>query len=535
MAAGSGGPGGMRKGNGVEFLREMFRGIASAWSRLSLSARVNIVMAGAATAILIGVAAYTGARTEYVTLASGLEPEQANTIIDLLQANAVDYSVSDDNRTIKVPLPDRGNVQLMLAENNVPLGQKNLPGFELFQTNELMSNQWLQDVKYMRAIQGELQQQLNAIDFIDYSYVLIRESKEELFASEQKPSEASVTLKLNRPVSKQEIKGIINMVAAAGGPSLAANNITLTTTEGQVLHIPASSEFASIANSKLEHVADLERYQEQRIMASLNELGVRGTVRVSAQVDFQTKSITDEKVTEGAELSTLSTETSNSSIEAGQAGAPGAFANVPEGNATPGQGTTEESTSEELANFEPSRTTTETKSDPGDVVKYTVALVVESDRETATDAAGQTTETVVPLTEERRKFYEDLALGAVGSGKEETVVTVSDFPFEIARMAEASAQEQATAVGRTEVVGMAWTVGQIVLILIGFVFVRLFIRRAIEGPEDLVVEEEVAPIPEATREDIRRSDVAGEVSRLSRDEPDMVVAVLRAWLIEEEE
>lgn len=525
----------MRKGNGVEFLRELFRGLSGAWARLSLSARVNIVMAGVATALLIGVAAYTGARTEYVTLASGLEPDQANKIIDLLQTNAVSYSISGDNRTIKVPLPDRGNVQLLLAENDVAVGQKNLPGFELFQNNELMSNQWLQDVKFMRAVQGELQKQLNAIDFIDYSYVLIRESKEELFASEQKPSEASVTLKLTRPISKQEVKGIINMVAAAGGPSLSANNITLTTTEGQVLHIPPSSEYASIASSKLEHVADLERYQEKRIMDSLNELGVRGTVRVSAQVDFQSKMIKDEKVAEGAELSTLSTETKNSSIEASQQGAPGAFANVPEGNATPGQGTTEESTSEELSNFEPSRTTTETKSEPGDVLKYTVALVVESDRETTTNADGTTVETPVPMTEERRKFYENLVLGAVGSGKESTVVTVDDFPFEVARMAEASAQQQAAAVGRTEVVGMAWTIGQIVLILIGFVFVRLFIRRAIEGPEDLIVEEEVAPIPEATREDIRRSDVAGEVSRLSHDEPDMVVAVLRAWLIEEEE
>ena len=525
----------MRKGNDVEFWRDIWRGIGGAWTQLSLSARVNIVMAGAATALLIGVAAYTGARTEYVTLASGLDPEQANKIIDMLQTNTVDYTVSEDNRAIKVPLPERGNVQLLLAENDVAIGRKNLPGFELFQTNELMSNQWLQDVKYMRAIQGELQQQLNAIDFIDYSYVLIREAREELFASDQRPSEASVTLQLSRPITKQEVKGIINMVAAAGGPSLNATNISLMTTDGQVLHLPPDSEFASLANSKLEHVAELERYQEKRIMDSLTTLGVRGTVRVSAQVDFQSKTITDEKVAEGAELSTLSTETKNSSIEATQQAAPGAFANVPEGNATPGQGTTEESTSEELSNFEPSRTTTETRSDPGDVLKYTVALVVESDRQTTTDANGQTTEAPAPMTEERRKFYEDLVLGAVGSGKEATVVTVNDFPFEIARMAEVSAQEQAAAVGRSEMVGMAWTAAQILLILVGFMFVRMFIRRAIEGPEDLVEEEEVAPIPEATREDIRRSDVANEISRLSRDEPEMVVAVLRAWLIEEEE
>lgn len=525
----------MRKGNGVEFFREIINGSRRAWVQLSLSARVNIVFAGIAAILIVAVAAYVGARTEYVTLASGLSAEQVNKIVDVLDANAVDYQITDNNSVIKVPLPNRGDVQLMLAENDVAIGQKNLPGFELFQTNDLMSNQWLQDVKYVRAVQGELQKQLNALDFVEYSYVLIRESKEQLFASDQKPSEAAVTLKLKRPVSKSEIKGIVNLVAAAGGPTLSASNITLTSTDGQVLHMPPESEYASIANSKLEHVAEIEKRQEDRIMTALRELGVRGTVRVSAQVDFQTKRIKDEKVSEGTELSTLSTTTKNSSQEAAPQGSSGSFANVPEGVATPGKGTTEESTSEDLTNFEPSRTLTETTTEPGDVVKYTVALVVESDRAKTTDASGATTEQVTPMSEERKTFYKNLVIGAVGDGKEPTVVTVDDFPFEVARLAEAEAVQTATNATRSEMFNMAWTAGQILLILIGFIFVRMFIRRAIEGPEDLVEVEEVAPIPEATREDLRRQEVSGEISRLSHDQPEMIVSLLRAWLIDEEE
>lgn len=496
---------------------------------------MNIGFAGLAAILIVAVAAYTGARTEYVTLASNLEPEQVTKIVEVFRKNKVTYTLTDDNRTLKVPLADRGNTQLMLAENDVAVGRKNLPGFELFQTNELMSNQWLQDVKYQRAITGELQKQLNAIDFVDYSYVLIRESKEELFSNEQRPSEAAVTLKLKRQPTKQEIKGILNLVAAAGGPTLDASHITITSTEGQVLHMPPESEYASIANSKLEHVAELEKRQEARIMDSLRELGIRGTVRVSAQVDFNTKKMKDEKVSDGTALSTLSTTTKNSTNEAQPQGAPGAFANVPEGNAAPGKGTTEESTSEDLSNYEPSRTTTETTTQPGDVLKYTVALVVESDREKTTAADGTVTETPKTMTPERKKFYENLVRGAVGEGQEPTVVTVDDFPFEVARMAEASAAQQGTSVTQSEWMGMAWTAGQIMMILVGFFFVRMFIRRAIEGPEDQMDVEEVAPIPEATREDLRRQDVSGEVARLSRDEPDMIVSLLRAWLIEEED
>jgi len=519
----------------VEFLRELFSGIRSAWTQLSLSARVNIALAGIAVFVVVGLAAYNGARTEMVVLASGLESAEANKVLEVLRTNDVPFEISADNSTIRVPLPRRGNVQLLLAENDVAIGQKNLPGFELFQTNELMSNQWLQDMKYQRAVQGELQRQLNAIDFVEASYVLIREAKDELFVDDQKPSEAAVTLKLKRPITKQEIKGVINLVAAAGGPNLDANHITLTTTDGQVLRVPPASEFASIASSKLEYLAELERRQEDRIMNSLRELNKRGTVRVSAQVDNQSKKIKDEKVTEGAELSTLTSETENKSQEPGQQGAPGAFANVPEGAAATGTGTTDESTSEELSNFEPSRTMTETISEPGDVIKYTVALMVEGDRTTTTDANGATTETYAGLSEERSKFFTDLVMGAVGSGRESTEVTVHDYPFEVARMTEASVEQQAAVAGRLESMGMLWTAGQIALILVGFFFVRMFIRRAIEGPEDQVEVEEVAPIPEATREDLRRTEVSGEVARLSRDEPEMVVSVLRAWLIDEEE
>lgn len=520
----------------MNFLRELLNGIRSAWAQLSLSARVNIALAGVAVFVIVALVAYSGARTEMVTLASGLKPDEASRILELLRTNDVPFEISADNATIKVPLPRRGNVQLLLAENDVALGQKNLPGFELFQTSELMTNQWLQDVKYLRAVQGELQRQLNAIDFVEASYVLIREAKDELFVDDQKPSEAAVTLKLRRPITKQEVKGIINLVAAAGGPNLNPNSITLTTTDGQVLHVPPASEFASIANSKLEYLAELESRQEARIEKSLRELGKRGTVRVSAQIDSQSKKITDEKVSEGAELSTLSSETSNRTQEAAQQGAPGAFANVPEGGATsPGTGTTDETTSEELSNFEPSRTKTETVSEPGDVVKYTVALIVEGDRTTSTAADGTTSETYEGLTPERKKFYEDLVKGAVGSGRESTEVTVNDYPFEVARMADASVEQQAAVAGRLESMGTLWTVGQVALILVAFFLVRMFIRRAIEGPEDQVEVEEVAPIPEATREDLRRTEVAGEVSRLSRDEPEMVVSVLRAWLIDEEE
>lgn len=522
-------------GTAVEFLRQLVQGLRDAWGKLTMSARVNLVLAGTAVVALVMMAAWYGARPTYVTLAGNLKPDQVNSISELLEAQGVPFRVENNNTVVMVPASQRSPMLLTLAENDVALGPTTTPGLELFKDTDLMTNKWLRDVNFMRAVQGEIEKQLNALDFIDYSMVLIRESREELFVSEQRPSEASVTLKVSRPPTKKNIKGMVNMVAAAGGPNLNANNITITTTDGEVLYMPPDSEFNAIANSKLEHVAQLEQRAESRIMAALEDLGVMGTVKVSAQVNFDEQMVEEEKYAEGSELSTMESSTTTESSERLPEGAPGALANVPEGTASPGGVGTSEETTETVSNFEPSVTRTKTSRSPGEVLKYTVALVVESDKQSATAADGTVTESAVPLTEERRKFYSDLVRGAVGQGEEETEVLVNDHPFEITRQAQQAADQ---AYAASEWFGMAqqWggTAVQLILLLVGFLALRVFILRAIESPSDEPIVEEVEEIPTMSAEDMRRSEVVRSINELALQSPDVVAMLLRSWINEEE-
>lgn len=519
----------------MEFLRQLLEGLRDSWAKLTISARINLVLAGLTVVVLVGMVAYFGATPQYVTLASNLSPEKTSQIRDLLTTQGTSFRIEDNNTSIKVPAAQRSPLLLLLAENDVALGPATTPGLELFKETDLMTNKWLRDVNFMRAVQGEIEKQLNALDFVDYSMVLIRESREELFVSEQRPSEASVTLKVNRPPTKKNVKGIMNMVAAAGGPNLNSGNITITTTDGEVLYMPPDSEFHSIANSKLEHVAALEQRAEGRIMEALDDLGVMGTVKVSARVNFDAKEVTEEKYLEGTELSAMETSTIITSTERLPQGAPGALANVPEGTAAPGGVETSEETSETITNYEPSRTTSKTNHSPGEVLKYTVALVVESDRETTTDAEGATTEAAVPLSDERKQFYSDLVRGAVGQGIEETEVLVNDHPFEITRQAQQAAA-QAFASSGTWAMAQQWgsVAVQILLLLIAFVLVRVFILRAIERPSEEPIVEEVEDIPTMSPEDMRRQEVVRSINELAGDSPEVVAVLLRSWINEEE-
>lgn len=521
----------------MEYLRQLLNGIAEAWRTLSVSARVNIGVAGAGVLVLMFFVMWMGARPQYVTLSSQLNPQDTTKVVDMLTQQSIPYKTQDNNSTVLVPASQRSAAQLLLAENNLPVGRPVPPGWELFSETELMTNQWLQDVKFMRALQGEVQQQLNAFDFVDYSYVLIREAKEELFVSEQRPSEAAVTLEVTRPLSKQEIKAIVSLVDHAGGSNLHPGNITVTTTSGDVLYLPPQSEFASLANSKLELATEWEKQRETKIEAKLRELGIRGTATVSARLNFDSLEETTEQVMEGTELSTYTVDTSTESTEKKPEGAPGAFANVPEGGATAGGTSSQETNTEEIVNFEPSRLTRKKKTDPGDVVKYLVTLVIEGDYEESADEQGNKTRKYVGLTEERKKTYTDLAMAAVGEGQTPTEVIIHDHPFAIEELgaAKEAIGSYSSALLRDRVGEWVWSAVQILAIIVGFFMLRIFLRRAIQVPGEEVEEEGPIELPEATREDMRRQEVAREVARLSVDEPEMVAALLRSWIVKEEE
>ncbi|MCF6284144.1 MAG: hypothetical protein L3K26_03005, partial [Candidatus Hydrogenedentes bacterium] len=76
---------------------------------------------------------------------------------------------------------------------------------------------------------------------------------------------------------------------------------------------------------------------------------------------------------------------------------------------------------------------------------------------------------------------------------------------------------------------------QLLLIIVGFLVVRRLLKNSTVIPAAEHEEEEVKEIPAATLEDMRRQEVAAEISQLSMDDPEAVAALLRSWMTAEEE
>jgi flagellar M-ring protein FliF len=523
----------------IDFLRQLRAQSAANWAQLNLNARVMIVGVGLAVALPILFVTFQGGATRYITLADNLTAQQIAETETLLVEKGVPYDVDESARSIKVLPKDRGAMLLLLEQNNLPVGASTPTGFEdLFANPDFMSNQWLNDVKFMRAVQGQLEEQLNMLDFVETSQVFIREADQALFVDEQIPSEASVVLEVNRPVSKPERKLLVSMVARAGGANLHPGNITISTTSGEALHLPANSEFASIASDKLEYQNEVETRIQRKIESGLTDMGVHGTVMVSANIDFDKKETVAELVAEGVPLSELSTTQNIQSTEQLPQGAPGALTNVPEATATAGGINTTDTMKETLTNHEPSRTTTKTISDPGNVVKYSVALVVKGDDVTQeTGADGQPVETYNGISEKLRDACQQLAQSAVALEEGVADVSIIDHNFETAGVAALDEVIRSRAESEQMAMRQNWylTAGLLIAFVVALFLIRSMLNKAIVWPQDEKPEERVKDIPEATLEDMRRQEVAAEIAQLSMQDPEAVAALLRSWMSQDED
>jgi flagellar M-ring protein FliF len=434
-----------------------------------------------------------------------------------------------------VPSNNLTELRVALREQNLPGSYGRVPGFELLDTQDMFANRQMQDINYLRAVQGELTRQLTEFNFVNRAFVHIQPAKEQLFVSNQQDSEASVLLDVNRSLNDREIKAVLGMVSTFGGARLDPGNISLTTTDGDILNSPADDEFASVASNQLEHLASHESYLKEKVEAALESIGRRGVVNVGVDLDWSTERVMAEEVTEGAIVSEMVIENTATTSEGAPEGAPGAGANIPQGLAAGETAATEDVESQTLTNYEPARTMTETQESPGRVRQYTIAAFVDSgNRRPAVNADGEPTgeDEYVPMTDEELEQVRSFVAAAV-PGVSDDAVTVFDQPISMESLAVAQQAFEEVERARTwaMVIEALQALAPILLLVVGLFIVRRFLLRiTAEAPEV----EEVLPISQLSPAEMRRQEVANQVERMTREAPDSAASVLRTWMSEEE-
>lgn len=353
-----------------------------------------------------------------------------------------------DKRKIQYKLPRNGVIEVpkaivqktRLDIASVGLPKSSIVGYNLFDKQEFGATAFEQNIKYLRALEGELDQTIESLHAIKKAKVNIAIPKESLFVSKQQPVTASavLTLKENMVLTPMQIKGIKSLIAASVA-KLKVENVKLLNQYGD----PLGADNENIQDNEklkaeLEYKKKFEKALESKIVDILAPIvGGRNKVvaKVTAEFDFS-------QVSSNAELyspdNVVRSEQTLDEKKKGYSprqvgGVPGAVSNI-----GPVQGLKSNTLKQDYSksttttNYEISKTIKNTKESFARVKRISAAVVIDGKYEFKKDKNGKKTSEIeyVPLSKEELASIESLVKRSIGfNAKRGDEVSVSNFQF----------------------------------------------------------------------------------------------------------
>ncbi len=269
-------------------MANLLRPLLDLWQRLTLGQRAGLVLVlGLVIAIAAGTVNYT-TRPVYTTLYSGLNGKDAAQILDKLRERKIPFEVGADGGAIKVPQEQVAELRLDFAGAGLPRSGE--IGYELFDKPMLGMTDFVQQMNYHRALEGELARSISELDAVESARVHLVVPGARLFREDQKPATASIVLQLKpgAVLTAQQVQGITYMTAYSV-EGLAVENITMVDSRGTMLTGRAArNDMAGLSSTQLEVQRSVETDLEQKALGLLeNTLGAgRAQVKVTAKLNW---------------------------------------------------------------------------------------------------------------------------------------------------------------------------------------------------------------------------------------------------------
>ena len=510
--------------------KALFSQLVVLYSKLTTNQRLIIGGAVAGiVAFLVFLVVYTSkgaSRDGYQVLFDSLTSADAARVVEQLEKDNVPYRIPRDN-VIEVPADVVYKERIAIASLGIPKDGR--VGFELFDNQEFGATSFDQNIKFLRALEGELARTIDALAPVERSSVNLAIPKESLFVTQEVAPTASVVIQLQdgRALSMKQVSGIKNLVASAV-PKLTPENVTLINDMGETLgdddEMVQMSEL-SIMQQKYKHGE--ERKREEKIVNVLAPF-IGGNERVVAKVtmefDFSQRSSTSETYDpENVVRSEQSLEEKREgSTPKEVGGVPGAVSNIGpvEGLASQQTGETY-SKNQTTTNYEISKTVSTTKGEFAKIKRITAAVVVDGKYEPKVDGDGNPTGNMdyVALDESQLDAISSLVKQSIGIDENRgDQVTVRNFQFEATStaMAPKGTVGQAARLTDEYIAPFAPVLKYLLVALILFVAYKKVIAPFAERMLEFSREEEEMQRPSLHIEDDEEEDLVEKVQAMRK-------------------
>jgi len=493
---------------------------------------------------------------DYTVLFSDLEPADASAVVERLKAQKISYEIRGDGRTVAISPPEMVHeLRMSLAGEGVPKG--GTIGFEIFDNNNLGATTFVEKLKFVRAIQGELERTISSLDAVSSVRVHITQPEKSVFAKNSSVSTASVMLKLRAggELDRKQIKGITNLVAGSV-EGLKPENVTIVDTYGNLLSQDPENKGEELGAdaTRIQYQNEIERGYVQRIEQMLVKILGPGKViaRVTADMDFSSNEREEESYDPSGQVLRSERSVAEGSGASQRGGVPGVVSNLSNDPAllAPKTGEVDSSSrNESVKNYEVSRAVVKSSSPRGKLTRLSVAVLVDGMKEVKGE--GEKVEKIfTPLSSETISQIESVVKSAVGfdtsRGDSLSVENISFFEPDESIAQELDKKATQDMIFNT----LSKAVPVLFIILFFFIVVKPLIRFLVTPTEAEVDLHRLLPtgIAELEREiDSERSkssipdyepsidleqleELMSENSRMVKENPQQAALLIRYWL-----
>jgi len=525
-----------------------------AFIRLPMQQKLLAIVVLAIT-LSIAVSAWNWSRTpSYAVLFTNVSERDGGAVINALQQMNVPYQFNESGGSILVPQNQVHEMRLRLASQGLPKG--GIVGFELMETQKIGLSQFLEQINFQRALEGELSRSIQSLSAVQGARVHLAIPKQTAFLRDEEKPSASVLLNIHpgRTLEPNQVGGIMHLVAASV-PHLPAANVSVIDQNGNLLSSEKdASRGMGLDATQLKYVQEVESSYVKRIDNILAAIVGSGNFRaqVTADVDFsQAEQVAETyKPNPNPDTSIRSQQISEAGggASGGASGVPGALSNQPPVPATaplttpavPGStgtgsgaagATTVANTGtgaigangrrDSTINYELDKTIRHVRQSAGNIKRLSVAVVVNNKKDAAKPAGKA-------LSEKELTQITNLVKEAMGFNKERgDTLNVANSPFAIGDKEAIDASpfwKNPTLIGWL-LEGLKYLVFAGVAGYLFFGIVKPFLKKLMDRATTVpAAQSEGAGMP------INYEQKVGLAREMARNEPQVVANVIKEWV-----
>jgi flagellar M-ring protein FliF len=420
----------------LQRLGEFFKG-------LSFQQRFMLVAGVALVAGTLWVFVALLGQPKYVTLYSGLRPEEAQALGGRLAAKNIPHQISPDGGSLLVPEDKLDASRLETAAAGLPRSAR--MGFELFDTPNWAGSDFTEKVNYQRALEGELERTLATLSEVQAVRVHLVMPQESLFTEQEHEAKAAVILKTRSGRLSDQAQQAIPQLVASAVDRLRPENVTVVDADSNTPLVHGRDGAGGRAFAPDEELA-------KTLVHTLEPVVGVDHVRASVHVEYDLGTSEDTQEVYDPKTPTALTQEHSEESSTGEApaGVPGTASNVPAATApaaagpasatTPAAGAAAAVGSSSSAEHSTSRSDSTTYAiskslhrsvEPAGRLRRIAAAVLVDDAVDVTEQAGKRSTTRRKRTIDEMKEIEQLARAAIGVDTQRgDVLAVENLSFQ---------------------------------------------------------------------------------------------------------